>query len=143
MILIDANLLLYAHNSSAMQHKAARRWLEDVLSSTTPVRLAWVTILAFLRISTSTRVFPSPLSIEEAMTYVADWLKQPAVDVLEPGERHLALLNSLLPAAQAQGALVMDGHLAALAIEHGAILYTTDKDFARFAGLRVVNPLET
>jgi uncharacterized protein len=143
VILIDANLLLYAHNSSARQHKAARRWLEEVLSSTAPVRLAWVTILAFLRISTSARVFPSPLSIGEAIACVADWLEQPAVDVLEPGERHFALLSSLLPAAQAQGAIVMDGHLAALAIEHGAILYTTDRDFARFAGLRIINPLES
>ena len=142
MILIDANLLLYAYNSSAKQHKAARTWLEGVLSSTAPVRLAWMTILAFLRISTSARVFPSPLSIGEAIRCVAEWLDQPSVDVLEPGERHFPLLTSLLPAAQAQGALVMDGHLAALAIEHGATMYTTDRDFARFAGLRVVNPLE-
>lgn len=142
MILIDANLLLYAYNASAAQHKAARKWLEEILSSADPVRLAWMTVLAFLRISTSARVFPSPLSIAEAIKCVADWLDQPSVDVLEPGERHFGLLSSLLPAAQAQGALVMDGHLAALAIEHGAVLYSTDKDFSRFPGLRVVNPLE-
>lgn len=142
MILIDANLLLYAHSSSSPHHQRARVWLEQVLSKPEPVRLSWMTILAFLRIGTDPRAYREPLSITEALGFVSGWIAQPAVEVLEPGDRHLSILNALLPASQARGPLVMDGHLAALAIEHGAVLHTTDKDFARFEGLRVVNPLE-
>ncbi len=141
MILVDANLLLFAYNPAAPQHGNARRWLEGVLSKSDPVFLAWLTILAFLRISTSPRVFENPFSTGEALAVVSAWLDRPAITVLEPGERHWAILNSLLTATQARGGVVMDAHLAALAIEHGATLCTTDRDFARFPGLRVVNPL--
>src|SRR5262252_5658278 len=119
MILIDANLLLYAYNSSLEHHRRAREWLEEVLSRPEPIRLAWVTILAFLRISTNPRAFPKALSLKEALSIVSDWLSLPTVQVLDPGERHWGIFTSLLSEGQARGALVMDGHLAALAIEHG------------------------
>jgi toxin-antitoxin system PIN domain toxin len=141
MILIDANVLIYAYDSSSPFHGPARRWLEEVLSRPEPVRLAWVSILAFLRITTHPRVFEKPLSIDEAVSIVDSWLGQPPVAVLEPGSRYWPILRQLLPAAQARGPLVMDGQLAALAIEHGATLCSTDLDFTRFEGLRLENPL--
>ena len=141
MILIDANLLLHAYNSSSDHHQAARRWLEVAFSQPEPVRLAWVTVLAFLRIGTNPRAFEYPLSTAEASAIVSEWLEQPAVAILDPGERHWTILSGLLRTAQACGALVMDAHLAALAIEHGATLCTSDRDFTRFSGLRISNPL--
>jgi toxin-antitoxin system PIN domain toxin len=141
VILIDANLLLYAHNPRATQHDASRTWLQSVLSGTELVRFAWLTIWAFLRISTSPRVFEHPLSMVEAEALVSSWLAQPAVGTVEPGERHWEILRSLTQSGQTAGGLVMDAALAAIAIEHGATLFTTDRDFARFAGLKSSNPL--
>ncbi len=142
MILIDVNLLLYAFDSLSEHHQRARSWLEEILSQREPVRLAWVTILAFLRIVTNPRVSRTALSMTEAVSVVSGWLAQPAVAILEPGERQWPILCTLLPEAQARGSLVTDAHLAALAIEHGATLCTNDRGFARFPGLRVKYPLE-
>ncbi len=142
MILVDANLLLYAYNPSFDRHQPARAWLETILSKPDPVCLAWATILTFLRIATNPRAFEHPLSIEEALPIVSAWLEQPAVTILEPGERHWAILTDLLSQTQVRGPAVMDAHLAALAIEHGAVLCTSDRDFVRFPRLRVLNPLE-
>jgi len=141
MILVDANLLLYANNPRAPEHEASRRWLATALTGTSLVRFAWLTLWAFLRISTNLRIFDQPLSLEEATALVSSWLAQPNVGVLEPGERHWEILNGLIQSGQAIGPLVTDAALAAIAIEHGATLYTTDRDFARFTGLSVVNPL--
>ncbi|MDR7522067.1 MAG: type II toxin-antitoxin system VapC family toxin [Armatimonadota bacterium] len=142
MILIDANLLLYAYVRGIPEHDRARGWFEGLLASPQPVRLSWATILAFLRIVTNPRIFQAPFSIAEACSIVGEWLARPTVSVLEPGERHWAILSALLLEHHLRGAEVMDAHLAALAIEHGATLYTSDKGFARFAGLRRQHPLE-
>ena len=142
MILIDANLLLYAYDPRATRHEASRRWLETTVSGPDLVRVAWVTLWAFVRISTNPRVFERPLSTREAEDAVSSWLAQPQVGVLEPGERHWEILSDLMRAGQTTGALVMDAALAALAIEHGATLYTTDRDFARFPKLKWVDPLD-
>ena len=142
MILVDANLLLYAHNTGAPQHGPARRWLESVMSGQELVRLPWVAILAFLRIGTDSRAYPHPLSMDEASGFVKGWLARSNVDILHPTERHWEILEGLLTAAQVKGPLVTDTHFAALAIEHGATLYTTDRDFARFPGLKWINPIE-
>jgi hypothetical protein len=142
MILIDANLLLYAYDPRAANHEASKRWLERVLSGPELVRFAWLTIWAFLRISTNPRVFEHPLSIAEANAIVTAWLAQPQSGVLDPGERHREILPELLASAQASGPMVVDAVIAAIAIEHGAILQTTDRDFSRFAGLKWINPLE-
>ena len=142
MILVDANLLLYAYNQDAPHHEAARAWLEAAVSTPTPFGLSWQTIMAFLRISTNRRAFPQPLGIQEATAIVNEWLERPSVTVLQPGTRHWSVLVEMLHVGQASGPLAMDAHLAALAVEHGATLYTTDRDFARFAGLNVVNPLD-
>lgn len=141
MILLDANLLLYAYDASSEHHARAKAWLEEVLSGSDPVGFPWATLLTFLRIGTNPRALHSPLTVAEATAVVGSWLAQPCASVVNPGERHWELLTALLASAQARGPLVMDAHLAALAIEAGATLATNDRDFARFEGLRVVNPL--
>jgi len=142
MILVDANLLLYAYHPRAEQHAASRAWLETALSGSALVRFAWLTLWAFLRISTNPRVFARPLSASEAETAVSSWLSQPAAAILDPGERHWDILRGLLREGQTVGPLVMDAALAALAIEHGATLHTTDRDFSRFPSLNWTNPLD-
>jgi hypothetical protein len=142
MMLVDANLLLYAYDPRSEHHAASKAWLERALSGSQLVRFAWTTLWAFLRITTSARVYERPLSAAEAQNAVSAWLAQPAAGTLEPGERHWAILQRLMKDGQTTGALVMDAALAALAIEHGATLYTTDRDFARFRELRWTNPLE-
>jgi toxin-antitoxin system PIN domain toxin len=141
MILIDANILIYAYNPAADQHAAAKRWLEAVIAGSTPVRLAWVTVLAFVRIMTHTQVFRRPFSMQEAVSIVDEWLAHPTVSILEPEDRHWSILRGLLVSAQATGPLSTDAFLAALAIEHGATLFTTDRDFVRFPDVTVLDPL--
>lgn len=141
MILPDANLLLYAYNSSAPEHGKARIWLENVLSSPETVGLSWQTITAFLRISTNPRAFLRPFTIDEAVSFVEEWLERPMVMIAVPGERHWAIFQRLLIDQQSAGPLVMDAHLAALAIELGATIYTHDRDFNRFSDVSCVDPL--
>ena len=141
MILVDANLLLCPYHPRAEQHEESRAWLEAVLSGPDLVRFAWLTLWAFLRIATSPRVFESPLSTSEAEAAISSWLGQPAAGILDPGERHWDILRGLVRDGQAAGALVMDAVLAAIALEHGATICTTDRDFARFPGLKWMNPL--
>ncbi len=142
MILTDANLLLYAYNTDAAEHPQARRWLEEQLSASDPFCFSWQTMTAFLRITTNARAFPQPLSIKDATEVVSQWLERPQAVILIPGERHWSIFSDLLTAGQAAGPLVMDAHLAALAMEHGAMLATADRDFSRFSGLQTINPLE-
>ncbi len=142
MTLVDANLLLYAHDPRAVHHDASRAWLEAALSGSALIRFAWLTLWAFLRISTNPRVYERPLSMEEAERLVSSWLAQPVAGVLEPGDRHWDILKELTRSGQAVGPLVMDAAIAAIAIEHGATLCTTDRDFARFEGLTWVNPID-
>lgn len=141
MIIIDANLLLYAYNSSASLYASARSWLEDIISRPEPFGIPWVTALAFLRISTNARAFPAPFSSLEATSIISEILKQPASFIPQPGEHHWKILSELLITAQVTGPLVSDAHLAALALEHGATLMSTDRDFSRFPGLKFRNPL--
>jgi len=141
MILVDANLLLYAYHPRSEQHEASRAWLESVLSRSELVRFAWQTLWAFLRISTNPRVFERPLTISEAEATVTSWLAQPPVGILEPSDRHWDILRGLMRDGQTTGPLIMDAVLASIAIEHGATLNTTDRDFARFPGLSWKNPL--
>lgn len=142
MILVDANVLLYAYHPRAAQRERCRAWVEAEFSSGAAVRIPWATILAFLRIGTSPRVFERPLTIAEAEAAVSSWLALPSVSPIDPGERYWDVLRDLLHAAQVTGPLVSDAALAALAIEHGATLCTTDRDFARFPGLCTLHPLD-
>jgi hypothetical protein len=141
VILVDANLLIYAVDADSPHHAPARRWLERTLSTATAVGLPWIVILAFVRITTHAAVMRRPLSPEAAVAYVDDWLNQPYVTAVAPGERHWAILKVLLEATGSAGNLTSDAHLAALAIEHSAAVCSTDNDFRRFPGLRLVNPL--
>jgi toxin-antitoxin system PIN domain toxin len=141
--LLDASLLLHAYDPDFQRHQQSSRWLEKTFSDPELVGLAWVAILAFLRISTNPRAFRRPFSVEEATRIVSEWLGRPNAVILEPGLRHWEILSGILSTAQARGDLVTDAHLASLAIEHGAVLCTDDRDFARFPGLRTLDPLES
>ena len=133
----DVNLLLHAVNADSPQHKTARAWLEAAFARPAGIGFAWPALLGFLRLATRAGIFAQPLALEDALGVVDSWLHHPAARVIAPTERHAALLSGLLVAAGRGGNLVSDAHLAALAIEHGAELGTFDRDFERFAGLRV------
>lgn len=143
MILVDANLLLFAYDRSGAHHVRARAWLEGAINGEERVALALQAMVAFVRISTHPAVFERPLAAAAAIDIVQSWLAQPAVVRADPTDRHWEVLADLARRGQARGARLMDAHLAALAIEHGATLMTTDRGFARFPGLRTRNPLAT
>ena len=141
MILIDANLLIYAIDSDSPHHSAARHWLENTLSGTVPVALPWVVILAVIRITTRPGIMRKPLAPEAALAYVESWLQQPFVKPINPGDNHWSILHHLLASCGTAGNLTTDAHIAALALEYGCTVYSTDNDFKRFPGLKHVNPL--
>ena len=141
MILVDANLLLYAEDSLSEHHEAARRWWDEQLSASEPVGLSWPSLTAFIRIGTNARLLRRPLSLVEAIARVQSWLEQPCVRLLLPSDHHWEILRRMLREGKAAGPMVTDAHLAALAIEHGCVLQSTDRDFARFPELAWENPL--
>ncbi|MBI4862791.1 MAG: type II toxin-antitoxin system VapC family toxin [Candidatus Riflebacteria bacterium] len=141
MILVDANLLVYAHVSSFPQHEQARGWLDGRLNGGAPVGLPWESLLAFLRLVTNPRVFDRPEPISAAWSQVEAWLSCPVAWIPQPTERHREVLAGLLAISGTRANLVPDAHLAALAQEHGLTLCSSDGDFARFKGLRWENPL--
>ena len=141
MIVLDVNILLYAYDSDSPHHAAAKPWIERTLSSGDPVGLPWQTISAFLRISANARAMNRRLLLEEAVEAVDEWLQQPNVRVLEPTEDHWVVLRQMVTEGQTTGPLVTDAELAAITVEYGGVIYTTDRDFARFPGLRWKNPL--
>jgi toxin-antitoxin system PIN domain toxin len=141
VILIDANLLVYAHVTSFLQHERARTWLDAQLNGTVTVGLPWAGILAFVRLVTNPRIFEQPETIEGAWKQVEEWLGCPTVWLPQPTERHREILDTLLINQNLRANLVPDAHLAALAIEHGLILCSADGDFGRFPGLRWENPI--
>jgi uncharacterized protein len=141
VILVDANLLIYAIDSDSPHHDRARPWLERILSDGAPVGLPWTVILAFIRITTREGIMRRPLSPTAALAYVDAWLRQPCVETVAPGGRHWPILCRLLEAAGSAGNLTSDAHIAALALERGAAVCSTDHDFGRFPGIRHVNPL--
>lgn len=140
MILVDANVLLYAYDPRSTHHKACKAWVESAFAGPAPVLLPWLSILAFLRIATSRQVYERPLTPAEAGKIVSRWLALPTVIAVTPGERFWQILAQLLTESQAAGPLVPDAALAALAIENGASVCTTDRDFLRFPPLTLVDP---
>jgi uncharacterized protein len=140
-VIVDANLLLYARNSSDDRHDAAREFVETVLNGPRRVGLPWPTITAFLRIATHPRVFPTPLTTAEAVGQIREWLAAPATWVPVPGPRHAEICLSLVDDLRVTGPLVSDAHLAAIALEQGTGVWSTDADFARFDGLSWEDPL--
>lgn len=135
MNVVDANVLLYAVNSSAERHDEARSWLDRSVSGEATIGFTWIVLLAFLRLSTKVGLFPTPLSTDGACGRARAWLAQPTSVVLEPTVRHLDVLTALLAGAGTGGNLTSDAHLAALALEHHATVVTYDSDFGRFPGV--------
>ena len=142
MTVIDANVLLYAYDASSPQHKAALGWLMELLDSGEPLGLPWVTIWAFIRIGTNSGISANPIPAAKAFAIIGDWLDQPGVVPLNPGPLHTRILEGLMREHGIAGPLVSDAVLAALAIEYGASLASTDQGFRRFPDLRWVNPLQ-
>jgi uncharacterized protein len=142
VILVDANLLLYAEDALSPQHETARTWWDAQLSGASPVCLSWGVLCAFIRISTNSRVYDRPLNLDQATSRVQSWLDQPCVRLVHTTERHWTVLQELLKEGQALGNLVTDAHLASLAVQHGCTLMSTDGDFARFPKLKWSNPLK-
>jgi uncharacterized protein len=142
VIVVDANLLLYAYNSSAPGHTKARHWVETVFSGTEIVGLPWQTISAFLRIITNRQLRGERLTMEEAAEIIDEWAALPVVHLLSAGERHWAHFKRMLVDGKVSGPMTSDAELAAVTMENAGVLYTTDRDFARFPGLKWVNPLD-
>ena len=140
MKLIDANVLIYAVNSDAPHHERAKRWFESTLSGTETVGIAWSVLLAFIRVTTRHGILDRPLSVKDALEYVDSWLDHPSVRLVAPADSHWAIMRNLIATSGTAGNLTSDTHLAALAIEGGWTLVSTDNDFRRFSGLAVFNP---
>jgi toxin-antitoxin system PIN domain toxin len=140
VIVLDVNILFYSYSTGSPEHQKARACLEKLFSGTEIIGLPWQTIAAFLRISTNPRL-PGARPAAEAVQEVEGWLRQPNVRVIVPGDGHWQILRRMIFEGQAFGPLVSDAQIAALTIEYGATLYSSDRDFARFPGLRWVNPL--
>lgn len=136
MILPDVNILIHAINSDSPRHQRMVSWWDTKLSGSSPVYLAWVTVIGFVRFTTSSRLLTRPMTTDESTSYVRSWLEQPCARTIAPLPGHWDLVESLLIKAGTAGNLTTDAHLAALAIQHGCTLYSTDNDFARFEGLR-------
>jgi uncharacterized protein len=141
VMLVDANILLYAEDSFSPHHREARVFWDSALSGSESVYLCWTVISAFIRISTNHRVFERPLTLDQALDRVRSWLRLPCVRIAVPTDNHWNVFSSLLEAGQAVGNLVTDAHIAALAREYGLTLYSTDSDFSRFPGVTWINPV--
>ena len=141
MTIPDANLLLYAYDSTSPFHRAAARWWSGLLSGTEPVGLCPVVAFAFLRLATHPRIYERPMTVAEANRHLGTWLARPTVRLLAPGPGHIEAVCRLLAKAGTGGNLVTDAQIAALALEYGATVHTADTDFSRFAGVECVNPL--
>jgi uncharacterized protein len=141
VILIDSNILIYAYASNSPHHQTARAWLDQQINNEMRVGMPWPSLLAFLRLMTNPRIANRPVPIADAWLQVSEWLACPSVWTPQPTEKHSQVLGELLANTRAQGNIVMDAHLAALAIEHGLTLCSADSDFAKFSGLRWTNPL--
>lgn len=141
MILLDINILLYAYDSRSPKHREAKSWLEDQFSGTETVLIPWTTVLGFLRITTSNKILKRPFLLENAVDIVATWLELPHVQLLQPLPSHWHSLKTMLLEYQAKGNLVPDAHLAMLALENGATVCSTDRDFSRFRAVKWLNPL--
>jgi len=141
LILVDANLLLYAEDALSPYHDPARTWWDAQLSGSSPICLCWTVLGAFIRIGTNPRVFEHPLSLEQAISKVQTWIEQPCTRLIHTTERHWEIFQEILLHGKAVANLVTDAHLAALSIEHGCEIFTTDADFARFPSVKWRNPI--
>jgi len=141
VIVVDANLLIYSYDTASPHHKRSRAWVEKIFSGAEPVGLPWQTITAFLRVVTNRKLPVSSLTVEQAAQIVEGWLEQPNVRIIVAGHEHWFILKRMIIEGQASGPLISDAEIVALTLEYGGVLYTADRDFARFPGLRWTNPL--
>jgi len=141
VLLPDVNVLVYAHRADALDHHRYREWLATIVASPAAYGLADVVLSGFVRIVTHPRVFEDPSPLETALAFVSEIRDRPNAVLVSPGERHWDIFLTLCRGSRAKGNLVADAHLAALAIESGSEWITTDRDYARFAGLRWRHPL--
>lgn len=139
--MVDANLLIYAYDTASAQHEKSRAWLEEVFSDIELVGLPWQSLAAFLRVMTNPKLHGRQYSLNEASGIVESWMARSNVRILAPGDDHWLQFRKVIVEGQASGPLVSDAQLAAVTIEYGGVLHTTDRDFARFPGLRWKNPL--
>jgi uncharacterized protein len=141
VILLDVNILIYATIQNFRQHEAIHQWLAQQFNDGVRIGMPWFSLLGFLRVTTSTKAFPRPLTMDVAWGHVDSWLASEQVWLPQPTERHAEVLGRLFSQHAVRGNLVPDAHLAALAIEHGLTLCSIDEDFARFRELKWLNPL--
>lgn len=140
-MIVDANILIYARNSTDEHHDGARRWLESALNGSTRVGLPWWSLAAFIRIATNPRAYPDPLTPGEAADQVEQWLAAPCAWLAEPTANFQRVFLDVIRAHRVRGALVTDAQLAALALDHGVPIASVDSDFARFRGVDWFDPL--
>lgn len=140
-MLVDANILLYAVDEASPFHQSASDWLTAQLNGARRVGFPWQSLVAFLRISTHERASAHPLTPEQAVAFIADWLEPEVSWIPVEGPGHGRILSELVTRYQLRGSVVSDAHLAALAIEHGLEVCSNDSDFARFGEVRWVNPV--
>ena len=141
MVIPDANLLIYTFNRNSAYHPQAKTWWEGLLDGTEYIGLDWSVLVTFLRLTTNPILFPNGVNVEDSLKAVRSWLELGHVHIIHPGSSHFEILSSLLIQARIGHNLVPDVHLAALAIENRATLHSHDRDFQRFSGLKLVDPL--
>jgi uncharacterized protein len=141
VIVLDANILIYAYSASSAEYDRAHKWVEDTFSGDELIGLPWQTISAFARVLTNSNLPGERYSAKEIVSFIQEWMELPNLRLLSPGVRHWAVFQKVLLEGQARGPMITDAQLAALTIEYGGVLHTTDRDFLRFPGLRWVNPL--
>ncbi len=142
MIIPDANLLIYANSPTSAFHAASKAWLEKILSSAEPVGIPILSVYAFLRFFTNATIHPKPATFQQVAAIIDTWLALPHARMLYPGDRHWELLQQLAAQVRLQGAQTTDAAIAAIALEYGGVIHTNDRDFARFPGIRWINPLQ-
>jgi toxin-antitoxin system PIN domain toxin len=143
MILIDVNVLLYAENAHARENPAAKAWWESTLAARTEIAFEWLTIVAFLRLTANPKIFPAPLSIDQALRRIDLWLQRDHIHIVAAGPRHWPIYSKLVRDGALRGNSLNDAHLAAIAMENDWVLCSSDTGFAHYAGLRWFNPLST
>ena len=142
MIIPDANLLVYAHNAADPDHKKAKEWWRRLVTGTEEVGIPMAVVMAFVRLTTSSRVLTHPLDVSRSTAIAASWFERPPVRLLHPSADHLRVFFNLANQVGVGGNLTTDIHLAALALEYRAVIHSADADFGRFSGIRWVNPLK-
>lgn len=141
MKIVDVNLLVHAVNQGAPEHETILAWLENEINTGNGIGMPWISLLGFIRLAINPKVMPHPLTLEQAIDQVFEWLSLPKVSIVAPGNDHLSQFSSCCKSAGASHHLITDAHLAALALEHEATMVSCDTDFARFPGLHWINPL--